>query len=68
MSQKSTLIRQITSAMEMELAPIPGESMSLADIERRLGELNDQTRELVAESARAGGCHRLHRPAESCRE
>ena len=52
MSQKSTLIRQITSAMEMELAPVPGESMSLADIERRLGELNDQTRELVAESAR----------------
>ena len=53
MSQKSTLIRQITSAMEMELAPVPGENMSLADIERRLGELNDQTRELVAESARA---------------
>ena len=53
MSQKSTLIRQITSAMEMELAPVPGESMSLADIERRLGELNDQTRELVASSARA---------------
>lgn len=53
MSQKSTLIRQITSAMEMELAPVPGESMSLADIERLLGELNDQTRELVAESARA---------------
>ena len=53
MSQKSTLIRQITSAMEMELAPVPGESMSLADIERRLGELNDQTRELVAESARS---------------
>ena len=52
MSEKSTLIRQITSAMEMELAPVPGESMSLADIERRLGELNDQTRELVAESAR----------------
>ena len=53
MSQKSALIRQITSAMEMELAPVPGESMSLADIERLLGELNDQTRELVAESARA---------------
>lgn len=53
MSQKSRLIRQITSAMEMELAPVPGESMSLADIERRLGELNNQTRELVAESARA---------------
>ena len=27
--------------------------MSLADIERRLDELNDQTRELVAEAARA---------------
>ena len=53
MSEKSTLIRKITSAMEMELAPVPGESMSLADIERQLGELNDQTRELVAESARA---------------
>ena len=53
MSQKSRLIRQITSAMEMELAPVPGESMSLADIERRLDELNDQTRELVAEAARA---------------
>ena len=39
--------------MEMELAPVPGESMSLADMERRLGELNNQTRELVAESARA---------------
>ena len=53
MSQKSTLIRQITGAMERELAPIPGESMSLADIERRLDELNSQTRELVAKAARA---------------
>ena len=52
MSQKSTLIRQITSAMEVELAPVPGESMSLADIEQRLNELNDRTRELVAEAAR----------------
>lgn len=44
MSQKSTLIRQITSAMEMELAPVPGESMDNAqhrlftDLE---GEIND---------------------------
>lgn len=52
MSKKDTLIRQITSAMEMEIAPVPGESMSLADIEHRLGELNDQTRKLVAEAAR----------------
>lgn len=51
MSQKSILIRQITSAMEMELAPIPGESMSLAAIEQRMNELNDLTRELVAKAA-----------------
>ena len=51
MSRKSALIRQITSAMELELAPIPGESMSLADIDRRLEELNRQTRSLVAKAA-----------------
>lgn len=52
MSQKSALIRQITSAMEVELDPVPGESMSFAEIEQRLNELNDRTRELVAEAAR----------------
>ena len=52
MSQKDKLIQQITSAMELELAPVPGKSMSLADIEQRLRELNDQTRNLVAEVAR----------------
>lgn len=54
MSQKSSLIRKITGAMELELAPIPGEYMSLSDIERRLEELNSQTRELVAKAARSG--------------
>ena len=53
MSQKSSLIRQITSAMELELAPVPGQSMSLADIEQRLTELSDQTRRLVAKAATA---------------
>ena len=53
MSQKGSLIRQITSAMELELAPVPGQSMSLADIEQRLTELSDQTRELVAKAATA---------------
>ena len=53
MSQKSSLIRQVTSAMELELAPVPGQSMSLADIEQRLTELSDQTRELVAKAATA---------------
>lgn len=54
MSQKSSLIRKITGAIELELTPIPGECMSLADIERRLEELNSQTRELVAKAARSG--------------
>lgn len=53
MSQKSALIRQITSAMELEPAPIPGKSMSLADIERRLEELSSQTRSLVTKAAQA---------------
>lgn len=53
MSQKSTLIRKITGAMEQVLAPIPGESMSLSDIESRLDELNDLTRTLVAKAAHA---------------
>ena len=53
MSQKSSLIRQITSAMELELAPVPGQSMSRADIEQRLTELNNQTRDLVAKAATA---------------
>ena len=53
MSNKLALIQKITGAMESELVPTPGESMSLADIEHRLEELNDQTRELVAEAARA---------------
>ena len=53
MSDKLSLIQEITGAMELELAPIPGESLSLADIDRRLSELNDKTRELVAEAAHA---------------
>lgn len=52
MSQKSTLIRQITGAMELELAPAPGESLSLSDIDRRMEELNHLTRDLVAKAAR----------------
>ena len=39
--------------MELELAPVPGQSMSLADIEQRLTELCDQTRELVTKAATA---------------
>lgn len=54
MSQKDKLIRQITDTMEMEMAPIPGETMSLADIERRLEEIGRQTREIVVKAAHEG--------------
>jgi DNA invertase Pin-like site-specific DNA recombinase len=54
MSRKSDLIREIRGAMELELAPIPGENMSLADIERRLEELSQQTKMLVAQATKVG--------------
>ncbi len=52
MSQKDKLIQEITGAMELELAPIVGETMSLADIERRLEEINQETRNLVVRSTK----------------
>ena len=42
-------------AMEQELAPIPGETMSLADIDRTLEELEKQFNSLLAEASAAGG-------------
>lgn len=53
MSHKDILIREITGAMELELAPIPGEVMSLADIERRLEEINRETHSIVVRSTHA---------------
>lgn len=52
MSQKDKLIQEITGAMELELAPIPGETMSLADIERRLEEISQETHGIVVRSTR----------------
>ena len=49
MSNKDHLIRQLQSAMELELAPMPGDHMSLA--EQRLQELGEQVREIVAKAA-----------------
>lgn len=51
MSNKDHLIRKLQSAMELELAPMPGDHMSLADIEQRLQELGEQVREIVAKAA-----------------
>lgn len=54
MSQKDKLIQEITSAMKMELSPIPGETMSLADIEQRLEDISRETRSIVIRTSSGG--------------
>ena len=51
MSRKEDLIGKITGAMELELSPIPGVTMSLAELDRRLAELETQFQNLLAEAA-----------------
>ena len=55
MSQKDRLVVQIEDAMRMELAPVPGETMSLSDIDRRLGELEREFKTLFQTSKEDGG-------------
>ena len=47
MADKNSLVRQITDAMETEIIPFPGGTMSLGDIERRLRELEQQFQTLL---------------------
>ena len=54
MSDKGQLIRDITESIALEQARIPGESISLGDIQRRLAELDEQTKKLVAKAAEEG--------------
>ena len=51
MLDRDTLARQLTAAMERELAPTLGESMSLADIDRALEELSGRFNSLLAEAS-----------------
>ena len=53
MSGHGTLTAQLTDAMEQELAPIPGESMSLGDIDRAIAELGNQFDHLLLEASGA---------------
>lgn len=46
MSDKEILIAQIEDSMRMELSPVPGEHMSIADIDRRIQEQQDKFNEL----------------------
>ena len=51
MLDRDTLARQLTTAMERELAPVPGESMSLTDIDHALEELSGRFNSLLAEAS-----------------
>ena len=51
MADHDALTQQLTAAMERELTPIPGESMSLADIDRALEELSGRFNALLAEAS-----------------
>ena len=51
MSGRKVLADQLVDAMEQELAPVPGESMSLGDVDRAVTELGKQFDMLLAEAA-----------------
>ena len=53
MSGCKVLADQLVDAMEQELAPIPGESMSLGDIDRAIADLGRQFTALLSEAADA---------------
>lgn len=55
MSRKAALVEQIADSIRMEMSPIPGEAMSLSDIDQRLGELDREFRKLFAASKEDGG-------------
>lgn len=55
MGQKDVLIGRIGDAMRMELAPIPGKTMSPSDIDQRIGELDQSFHALFAKAKEEGG-------------
>lgn len=50
MSEKPVLLDRIKSAMSLELLPVQGQTMSLADIDRRLEQLDARFQSLLAEA------------------
>ena len=50
MSNKPALLDRIKNAVSLELLPVQGQTMSLADIERRLAQLDEQFQQLLAEA------------------
>ena len=54
MSRKTDLIRQVTGAIEMELVPIPGEGMTLSEIDGQLESLNQKFQMLLTKATDEG--------------
>ena len=50
MGNKPTLLDHIKNAVALELLPVQGQTMSLADIEHRLAQLDEQFQQLLAEA------------------
>lgn len=50
MSNKPALLDRIRNAVSLELLPVQGQTMSLADIGRRLEQLDEQFQTLLAEA------------------
>ena len=50
MSDKAALVDRIKNVVSLELLPVQGQTMSLADIERRLAQLDEQFQRLLAEA------------------
>jgi len=50
MSDKAALVGRIKNVVSLELLPVQGQTMSLADIERRLAQLDEQFQRLLAEA------------------
>ena len=50
MSEKAALVDRIKNVVSLELLPVQGQTMSLADIERRLTQLDEQFQQLLAEA------------------
>ena len=50
MSDKVALVDRIKNVVSLELLPVQGQTMSLADIERRLTQFDEQFQQLLAEA------------------
>ena len=60
MSDKPVLLDRIKNAVSLELLPVQGQTMSFADIERRLAQLDEQFQQLLT-SHRCGRQRSLQR-------